>query len=379
MKAVLLLPILLLPSGPENATRVPPMRVAIRQIQLPDPIPCITQEEWRATRIQTEWNLLWLRAQGRLPPRAPAGSVSFRWPMRAAAGLDDFSFYVTSSFPDHDQDQPGGIRDYECGIRTYDGHNGSDSVLWPFWWYKVDHDQVEVIAAAGGTIINRADGFDDRSCTPGGSSNKVAVRHADGTMAWYLHLKKNSVTPKPVGALVQAGEQLGIVASSGNSGLPHLHFDVRDSNWNSFDPLLGGCNKLPGGSWWQEQKPYHDSFINAVRTHSSPPVFPPCPQTEIPNFEDHFSPGETVHIGIYHRDLLLGHTARYQVLDPTGVVALHGSYAMSAPHYAASYALPSLPLPASAPFGTWRISVEYEGMLFQRSFVVEPPTLRTSR
>ena len=91
----------------------------------------------------------------------------------------------------------------------------------------------------------RADGFDDRSCTPGGSSNKVAIRHDDGTMAWYLHMKKWSVTPKGVGETVLAGEYLGVVGSSGSSSLPHLHFDVRDTGvtpaaWTKFQASRPG-------------------------------------------------------------------------------------------------------------------------------------------
>jgi len=221
-----------------------------------------------------------------------------------------------------------------------------------------------------GVIFDRADGFPDRSCTAGGSTNKVAVRHPDGTMGWYLHMKRGSVTPKGVGDTVVAGELLGVVGSSGNSSLPHLHFDLRDSNWNTFDPYQGACNGLVGGSRWADQRGYFDPAINAVRTHSAPPEFPPCPQQEIPHFQDRFDRGDTVHFGIYHRDLLFGQDVDYSVRRPDGSTALAGTYSSLVPHYAAAYALPSYELPARATVGVWRIVVDYDGRRYERPFEV---------
>jgi len=325
----------------------------------------MTPEQWRWEFIETRENLSRLALSA--APIAP--SILFEWPLRPAPGFEDFGYHAISGFPD--LDPSAGLLDHECGQRTYDGHNGTDPVLWPFWWYKMDHDQVEIVAAASGVIINRADGFDDRSCTPGGSSNKVTIRHADGTMAWYLHMKKWSVTPKQIGETVVVGEYLGIVGSSGNSGLPHLHIDFRDQNWNNFDPHEGPCNDTIEGSRWVRQRPYYDSYINALRTHSAEPVFPPCPQQEIPHFQDQFVPTETVFIGIYHRDIVYGQVVDYAVLRPDGTVALQGSYGMDQPHYAAAYALPEYVLPADAPGGTWTVRVDYDGLVYTREFTVD--------
>ncbi len=368
MQTLLLLPALFLPLPSASG----PSEVVVVRVDLPEPGPCLTPEEWDETRAAAERNLAELSARSLLPPGAPSRSVLFEWPLRAANGLDDFGYHVISGFPDLEDVVPGGLLDYECGQRTYDGHNGTDSVLWPFWWYKMDHDQVEIVAAAAGVIFDKADGYDDRSCTAGGSSNKVAIRHADGTMAWYLHMKKWSVTTKLVGESVAVGEYLGIVASSGHSGLPHLHFDLRDENWVTFDPHEGPCNDLVGGSRWVDQRPYYDCAVNAVYTHSAPPVFPLCPQQEIPNFRNRFAAGDTVYYAIYHRDLLFGQVAHYAILRPDGSTADEGDYGIDDPHYAACYALVSYPLPPGAPGGTWTVGVDYEGRHYEHEFVVSP-------
>jgi hypothetical protein len=170
---------------------------------------------------------------------------------------------------------------------------------------------------------------------------------------------------------VAAGEYLGIVGSSGNSGLPHLYFDLRDENWDTFDPYEGPCNEDTSASWWVDQRPYFDSAINAVRTHSAPPVFPPCPEQEIPNFRDEFAPADSVYFAIYHRDILSGQVTWFGVLRPDESIADSGSYSISDPHYAAAYALRSYQLPHVAPLGTWRIVVDYEGERYEHPFTVE--------
>jgi murein DD-endopeptidase MepM/ murein hydrolase activator NlpD len=84
-----------------------------------------------------------------------------------------------------------------------------------------------VCAARGGTVVKAKD-----NSNQGGASikfdaynNYVLIRHDDGTLAHYCHLKKDSVTVT-VGQRVATGE---VVARSGNTGFssgPHLHFCV---------------------------------------------------------------------------------------------------------------------------------------------------------
>lgn len=79
-----------------------------------------------------------------------------------------------------------------------------------------------ILAARAGTIeevvVTNADGVLS-------ATNYITIRHADGTLARYLHLTQN-------GASVAAGDYVAIgqaIGQSGNSGLsttPHLHFEV---------------------------------------------------------------------------------------------------------------------------------------------------------
>jgi hypothetical protein len=109
-------------------------------------------------------------------------------------------------------------------------------------------------------VIGAHDGEFDR-CTSGacGTANYVWLKHADGQVSLYYHLKKNSVAVS-VGQQVTCGQKLGQVGSSGYATGPHLHFQVNtlQGNSNSFDDPYAGTNATCGGpySWWVIQGAY---------------------------------------------------------------------------------------------------------------------------
>jgi len=70
----------------------------------------------------------------------------------------------------------------------------------------------------------------------GGS--QVMIDHGNGEYSFYAHLKPGSLRVKE-GDVVDAGVQLGLLGSSGNSTEPHLHFQV----CNAPDPL--SCAGIP--------------------------------------------------------------------------------------------------------------------------------------
>ena len=74
--------------------------------------------------------------------------------------------------------------------------------------------------------------------------NFVHVRHADGLIALYYHLKRGSVAVS-VGQQVSAGDILGVARSSGCSFAPHLHFELRDAANNVVDPFRNGLWAAP--------------------------------------------------------------------------------------------------------------------------------------
>ena len=149
-----------------------------------------------------------------------------------------------------------GLQDYTCGPKTYDGHAGTDITLANF---AVMDSGVAVRAAADGMVLTTHDGEFDRqkSWNSGAIANYVAIRHADGIVSYYLHLKKNSVAVG-IGNLVQAGDLLGYVGSSGFSDIPHLHFEVRDSTGALIDPWAGACGA--SDSRWSAQLSYQNTF-----------------------------------------------------------------------------------------------------------------------
>ena len=178
--------------------------------------------------------------------------VLFDWPLSQSAGFNDNSYYLISNFVDHNN-ASGQIQDYNCGNITYDGHRGTDIALWPFSWHMQSVRQVNIIAAQSGTIINKSDGQFDMNCTCTGTWNAVYIQHSDGSVAWYGHMVKGSLTTKSVGQTVVKGEYLGKVGSSGCSTGPHLHLEVysNPAQTTLIDPFAGNCNGLNGNtSWW---------------------------------------------------------------------------------------------------------------------------------
>ncbi|WP_432888274.1 M23 family metallopeptidase [Kribbella sp. CA-245084] len=74
---------------------------------------------------------------------------------------------------------------------------------------------------------------------------QVQVRHEDGTVTWYNHMSKFSVT---VGETVYAGDQVGAVGMTGNTTGPHLHFEVHPDGGTAVDPdpwLRNHCGLNP--------------------------------------------------------------------------------------------------------------------------------------
>ena len=159
-------------------------------------------------------------------------TMGFLFPLVGA--LDQDFYYVN-----YVDQQPGaGIRDYQCGLKTYDGHRGIDITLPSF--ARMDAG-VTVLAAASGTVSTVHDGEADRNRTggSGGFGNHVRIAHRDGFESIYGHLANQSITVS-LGEVVAAGTTLGLVGSSGNSDMPHLHMEFQ-RNGETVDASEGSC------------------------------------------------------------------------------------------------------------------------------------------
>lgn len=279
--------------------------------------PCISESEYTEALAVCTQNAKYFG----LDKQKKAALPTFIWPLRLAPGFDYPGYYVINNYVDLNL-LPGQLLDYSCGAKTYDGHNGTDIDLDPFEWQMMDEGAVEVIAAAAGTIIQKRDGYFDLNCgcDDVDPANSLIIQHADGSRAWYWHLKKNTLTTKEVGDMINLGDYIGLVGSSGCSSHPHLHFEVRDANNNVVDPFSGTCNNT--SSLWANQRPYNDAGINRIGTYSTATAHsvPNCFFTHFVFQQDHFykAPGDNIFIELNLRHTQAGETASIIVQDPNG-------------------------------------------------------------
>ncbi len=343
-----------------------------------EPKDLITDEQRRSIQAENRANIERLTREGLISEAVPQ-LVPLSWPVRKTPGVDHFNADAISNYVDQNLAFPNQVLDWNCGARTYDqasgyNHGGIDIYTWPFSWHKMDNNQAEVIAAAPGTIINKADGNFDRQCGFGaGNWNAIYVRHADNSVAWYGHMKSGSLNPKVVGDTVVTGERLGVIGSSGNSTGPHLHFELYNSANQLQDPFQGTCNTMNAASWWAAQDPYRVSRINRLITHSAAPVFPACPTTETTNEKRVFKPGDTLITAAYYRDQTTGQGTNYIVLRPDG--STFQSWTHNSPNtYNSSYWYWTHTLPANAPRGQWKFRATYNTVVYEQTFNVGAST-----
>ena len=373
---------------PARATSVPaPGAVRGGAVALPRDEITPAQRARIETVIAT--NLQALRDAGRLPPvppkaglASPAIATPLQWPLQLVPGHPEQNARTIINYVDHDPGYPGQLLDYNCGARTYDtaqgyNHQGTDITAFPFAWRKMDNDEAIVVAAAPGVVIAKDDGQYDRSCTLNDNPwNAVYLRHLDGSIAWYGHLKSGSLTTKKFGEWVLAGEFLGVMGSSGDSTGPHLHLELYDSTSNLVDPFAGACNNFNSQSWWGEQRAYNEPAIDLVMTGDAPVDFSPCPTPEVEHRNSFFQPGQTVYLTAFFTDQLRTDAAVFNVYAPDGTLFKTTTIPSDADYYAASFWESTIVLPMSAAAGTWRFEVAFHGQTQSVTFEVgatEPP------
>jgi len=206
----------------------------------------------------------------------------------------------------------------------------------------------------------------------------VALVHADGRMTIYGHLRYNSLTSKGIGQTVAQGEVLATVASSGNSSGPHLHFEVRGGSFSSaewIDPYAGP-NSQPE-SLWANQRPYFDSAVNRLATHSAPPSTPdPC-QPTMTNLQDSFTTPGNIYFYTYYRDYQGALVTQLTIYRPDGsVFQSWQDIPADNTFYSAAFRARVFNFSVNEPAGTWRLEAAYNGQVYETFFNVNaPPTL----
>lgn len=147
-----------------------------------------------------------------------------------------------------DLDPSASILTWDCERQSYNGHRGHDTDLRSFAEQEIG---VPIFAALDGVVTSTHDGEDDHNTSCTGNTNHVRISHAGGRSTEYYHMRRNSVAVT-VGQVVRAGQQIGLVASSGCSSYPHLHFETHDVN-QVVEPHAGPCRA--GESLWIDQPP----------------------------------------------------------------------------------------------------------------------------
>ncbi len=152
-------------------------------------------------------------------PVGAADSPRFALPIDCVPGATCF----VQNYVDHDPSSAW--RDYACGARSYDGHDGTDFRVPSMAAVRTG---VAVLAAADGVVAGTRDGMPDGSIRENGKEavkdrecgNGLVLRHADGWETQYCHLAQGSVAVRR-GQTVRAGARLGSV---GLSGLTEVQF-----------------------------------------------------------------------------------------------------------------------------------------------------------
>jgi murein DD-endopeptidase MepM/ murein hydrolase activator NlpD len=358
-------------AAPENASDA----IFVGEDKFQDSI-CLTEEKRAEFQKQLQSSIDKLRSEGKIAAIDSSFPPQFIFPVRGnGAGELDPGFHVMGNFVDHNPSFPNQLLDYNCGTRTYDlasgyNHKGIDIINYPFAWNKMDNNETVAVAAADGQIIFKADGNFDRSCSFNNNPwNIVVLQHSDGTVSWYGHLKRDSLTTKAVGESVTQGEFLGVVGSSGSSTVPHLHFEIYNAANQLQDPYQGTCNLMNNFSYWLNQPAYRDSSINKLVTHSALPVGQSCPNPAITNEKNVFAPGSQVIVAASYRDQVAGQVSQLSLIQPDGAVNQSWTHVSPNTYTASSWAFTRL-LPVNALPGVWKFRVVYESRTFEHTFLV---------
>jgi len=172
--------------------------------------------------------------------------ISLALPIRCEPGRTCFF----QNYVDHDASEKA--RDYRCGGRSYDGHDGTDIRIPNL---EIQRQGVEVLAAAPGRVIGSRNDMEDISVRTAGKAaiagkecgNGALIEHEGGWRTQYCHMAKGSVRVK-AGDQTTTGQPIGLVGLSGDTEFFHLHFTVRYRG-KTVDPFAYGAaeNSCGGG------------------------------------------------------------------------------------------------------------------------------------
>ena len=108
-----------------------------------------------------------------------------------------------------------------CKITTLFGKKGAWACGWHIGVDMVGLTNKNVCAIADGTIT----GLNVHGASYG---NSVEIKHADGKVSFYAHLKTVKVRK---GQSVKAGDEIGVEGATGNATGSHLHLEIHQGGY----------------------------------------------------------------------------------------------------------------------------------------------------
>jgi murein DD-endopeptidase MepM/ murein hydrolase activator NlpD len=148
-------------------------------------------------------------------------------------------------------------KDWGCGTKRYSGHRGTDFT----------GNGTTVKNAAKGDLYYRYDGCSDSgyigSTCGSGYGNHARVKHADGRVTIYAHMRKGSVRGTTSG--LSCGTSVGYAGQSGSASAPHLHFELwsNTSASSRLDPYYGACD-TGASTDWVAQSAYSNGNVSTT-------------------------------------------------------------------------------------------------------------------
>lgn len=222
-----------------------------------------------------------------VPLRAALTGVLFLIAQAAHAGPPELSLPLdcelgqTCYIEDYvDLDPKEGRRDHACGIKTRDGHRGTDFVLMSF---EAMEAGVDVLAAAPGRVANTRDGMMDRPVTPElreeirgrECGNAVRIDHGNGWQTLYCHMRQGTIAVQ-TGDVVRAGQAIGQVGLSGLTNVPHVHLGVLQDG-KIVDPFhpdgRAACNDHSDDTLWVKPPSYDRAGLFTAGFSNGVPKF----------------------------------------------------------------------------------------------------------
>jgi murein DD-endopeptidase MepM/ murein hydrolase activator NlpD len=94
------------------------------------------------------------------------------------------------------------------------------------WRWGKTHDGLDLGASTGTPLYAMSKGVVIGSFYDSSFGNKVEIKYWDGSISWYGHMSKRSVSE---GDTVRPGELVGLVGNTGHSFGSHLHLEIQES------------------------------------------------------------------------------------------------------------------------------------------------------